>query len=304
MSSIRIREGFKDQILHIIPSAILDRMKTNPLLHQLMPTHIGWYPNAQYHYCERTTGADEHILILCADGEGGFEIDGEHQVLPCNEALLIPCNVPHCYGTSDHDPWTIHWVHFTGASSDYFVRLLPQDSYTIAVAPETVATAKVLFCECYDAFLGSFVLQQMLYVAQTLHHLLGCMFFHNPAFSPILQTSRFHSVRATLDYLRLNLDRRLSLDDMADHAQLSKSHFLRLFKEQIGYSPVDYFIHLKVQHACMLLSVTNQTVREISLAVGYEDPYYFSRIFKKVVGVSPNQYRESPVPDSVEVISP
>jgi AraC family transcriptional regulator, arabinose operon regulatory protein len=299
MSPIRIREGFKDQILHIIPPSILERMKTNPLLHQLMPTHIGWYPNAQYHYCERQTGAEDHILILCVEGEGWFEIGGERHAVPHNEALLIPCNTPHCYGASEHDPWSIHWVHFTGASSGYFVRLLPQDSYTLSIAPETVATAKVLFCECYDAFLGSFVFQQMLYVAQTLHHLLGCMFFDNPAFSPTLRTSRFRSVHETLDYLRLHLDRRLTLDDMAEHSQLSKSHFLRLFKEQTGYSPVDYFIHLKVQHACTLLSVTNQTVREISLAVGYDDPYYFSRIFKKIVGVSPSKYRESPATDSL-----
>jgi AraC family transcriptional regulator, arabinose operon regulatory protein len=268
-----------------------------------MPTHIGWYPNAQYHYCERPTGAEDHILILCVDGEGWFEIDGQYQIVRTNEALLIPCNVPHCYGASAHDPWSIHWVHFTGTSSDYYVRLWPRDSHTIAVAPETTATAKILFCECYDAFLGSFVLQRMLYVAETLHHLLGHLFFDNRAFSPALRTSQFHSVHKTLDYLRLNLDRRLSLADMAEHARLSTSHFLRLFKDQTGYSPLDYFIHLKVQHACMLLSASEQTIREISLAVGYDDAYYFSRMFKKIVGVSPSEYRAVPASTPIEILT-
>lgn len=294
MSPIRLREGFKDQIRYVIPRPILESLKTNPLLHQLIPTDIGWYPHARYHYCERKTGAEEHILILCMEGEGWFELNGKRHAVHKHEALIIPRNEPHIYGAFEHDPWSIHWVHFTGASSDYFAYLLPPDVYTLAVAPETVKTANALFFECYESFLGSFVLQQMISTAQTLHHLLGCLFFNNRAFSPTLRTSQFHSIRETLEYLRQNLDQRLSLDDMAHHARLSKSHFLRLFKEQTGYSPVDYFIHLKLQHACMLLSVTHQTIREISLAVGYDDQYYFSRIFKKVVGVSPSKYREAP----------
>lgn len=293
-SPIRLREGFKGQIRYVIPRPILDSLKTNPLLHQLLPTDIGWYPHARYHYCERSTGADEHILILCVAGEGWYEIGGQRGAVRPNEALIIPRRVPHVYGAVEDDPWSIHWMHFTGASSDYFACLLPPDVHTLAVAPATVETVTGLFRECYESFLGSFVLQQMIYTAQTVHHLLGCIFFNNEAFSPTLRTSQFHSTRDTLEYLRQNLHRRLTLDDMARHAQLSKSHFLRLFKEQTGYSPVDYFIHLKLQHACMLLSVTRQTIREISLAVGYEDPYYFSRIFKKVVGVSPSQYREAP----------
>jgi AraC family transcriptional regulator of arabinose operon len=302
MVSIRLREGFKNQILYVIPRPILDSLKTYPLLDPLIPTDIGWYPNAQYHYCERKAGAEEHILIFCAEGEGWFEINGVRQTVHKNKVLLIPRNVPHAYGASEHDPWSIHWVHFTGTSSDYFAHLLPPGSYTLAVAPETAETAKALFCECYESFLGSFVLQQMIYVAQTLHHLLGCVFFNNSAFSPRLRTSQFHSVRATLDYLRQNVHQQLSLGDMADHANLSKSHFSRLFKEQTGYPPIDYFIHLKVQHACMLLSVTRQTVREISQAVGYDDQYYFSRIFKKTIGVSPSKYREVPEAKPLELL--
>lgn len=292
MTPIRIREGFKDQIRYVIPRPILESMRSHPLLHELIPTDIGWYPHAQYHYCERTTGAEEHILILCVAGEGWLEINGARHVIQRHEALLIPRGKPHIYGASEHDPWSIHWVHFTGASSDYYAHLLPPEGHTLSVAPEAVDAVSLLFCECYEGFLGSFVLQQMIYVAQSLHHLLAYVFFNNPAFSPTLRTSRFHSLRDTLEYLRRNLDQRLTLDDMAAHANLSKSHFLRLFKEQTGYSPMDYYIHLKVQHACMLLTSTRQTVRQISLTVGYDDPYYFSRIFKKIAGLSPSRYRE------------
>jgi AraC family transcriptional regulator of arabinose operon len=301
MSPIRLREGFPDQILYVVPRPILERMMKHPLLYQLVPTDIGWYPRARYHYCEREHGAPEHILILCVAGTGWYEIDGKRQPLRTKEALLIPRNTPHIYGASEiEEPWSIHWVHFVGASSDYFAHLMPEGAYTMTVDPCTAATLERLFGECYDSFLGSFVLQRMIYIAQTLHHLLGCLFFNNRSFSPTARTSQFHNLDATLSYLRQNLDKRLSLDDMAEQARLSKSHFLRLFREQTGYSPVDYFIHLKMQHACMLLSVTHKTIREISFEIGYEDPYYFSRIFKKVIGVSPRSYRRAPTKNWLE----
>jgi AraC family transcriptional regulator of arabinose operon len=57
---------------------------------------------------------------------------------------------------------------------------------------------------------------------------------------------------------------------------------------------MDYFIHLKIQEACKLLVLSRLSISEIAYELGYEDPYYFSRIFKKVMGTSPLQYRSHP----------
>ena len=142
--------------------------------------------------------------------------------------------------------------------------------------------------------MGSFLWQRMVFITQTLQHLLGYLFFSNRHFSPSLRSSQFRSLDGSLDYLRKNIDKPLTLQNMADHAQLSKSHFSRLFKEQTNYTPMDYFIRLKLQRACMLLSFTQQSVQAIGLAVGYSDPYYFSRIFKKIIGTSPRAFRADP----------
>ncbi|MBZ0300463.1 MAG: AraC family transcriptional regulator [Anaerolineae bacterium] len=169
---------------------------------------------------------------------------------------------------------------------------LMDGTYLLKVDPQAVETLDQLFRECYDLFLGGFVLQRLIYVSQILHHILGCLFFNNRAFSPALRTSRFHNLDSTLAYLRENIDQSVTLAEMAAHAELSVSHFSHLFKEQTGYSPMDYFIHLKMQHACTLLTLTRRTIREISFSIGYDDPYYFSRIFKKVIGSPPNAYRD------------
>lgn len=134
----------------------------------------------------------------------------------------------------------------------------------------------------------------MIHAAKIIQHLFGELLYNNPSFSPSLRLSRFRNIEPTLGYLRQNIDSSLALADMANHAGLSKSHFSRIFKDQTGYAPMDYFIHLKVQKAVSLLMLTDLSVREIATTVGYEDPYYFSRLFKKVTGASPSAIRNEP----------
>ena len=289
MLPIRLREGFKNELICVIPNKVLEDFSANPLVNPLMPTAMGWYPNARYHYCEREEGAPEHIFALCMGGSGWFRVGDHEEILRPNEAMLLPRNVHHIYGASDSDPWTLHWVHFVGSSGDYFMRQLPKDTYKLPVDSEAVQQMSQLFRESYAAFASAFVLERMIYAAQALHHLLAMLFFNNRAFSPALQNS-LRSIDTTLAYLQQNIHMALTLAEMAEHAQMSKSHFSRLFREQTGYSPIDYFIHLKMQHACMLLT-TSIHIREIAAQLGYDDPYYFSHSFKKVVGVSPAKYR-------------
>ncbi len=291
---IRLRDGFKGQVQYVIPRPVVARVAGHPLLHSLLPTDIGWYPHAQYHYRERPDGAPEHILIYCVEGGGWAEFDRQYVTVGPGEALIIPAHMPHVYGAAMTDPWSIHWVHFQGSEGNYLARLLSESTRTLLVDAQCGAVVEALFRECYDVFVGGFVLSRLIYSAKLLHRLLGELFFNNGAFSATARSSRFHSIEATLGYLRTNIDRPLALADMAAHAELSESHFSRIFKEQTGHAPLDYFILLKMQHASTLLAVTAMPVREVAAAVGYADPYYFSRLFKKVIGASPRAYRDAP----------
>lgn len=293
MQSLRLKDGFPGEIMYVVPRPMLQKARSHPLVNPLSPTDIGWFPSARYHYRARPSGAPEHILIYCADGKGWFEIDGVRYELSANQALVIPRQQPHVYGTILDDPWSIHWVHFVGASGDYYVNLLKKGAYTLSIDIEMKAPLEALFAACRDAFIANFLLQRMIYASQTLHHLLGYLFFSNRAFSPLLRSSRFRSIENTISFLHDNMSRQLTLDDMVQHSRLSKSHFIRLFKDQTGHSPMDYFIQLKMQRACMLLAFKEHNIGQIGLDLGYKDPYYFSRAFRKVIGMSPTAYRHS-----------
>ena len=89
-----------------------------------------------------------------------------------------------------------------------------------------------------------------------------------------------------------HLDEPLRLEDFAREAGLSVSHFSELFRAQTGQSPMAYFIHLRMRLACRLLDLSRKPIKVVAIETGYNDPYYFSRVFKKSMGISPEKYRE------------
>lgn len=95
-------------------------------------------------------------------------------------------------------------------------------------------------------------------------------------------------------YMTERLTESLTLSELAKQVGLSKQHLVYLFNREAGLPPIEYFLRLKVQRAGQLLDLTGLSVKEIAGAVGLSDPYYFSRIFKKIMGYSPTEYRRIP----------
>jgi len=93
-------------------------------------------------------------------------------------------------------------------------------------------------------------------------------------------------------YLEKNYAQPLTLESIAKALRYSPSHLSIQFKQQIGCSPIEYLIQLRIDKATILLIKTDASLREIAMSVGYSDVYYFSRLFKKRVGVSPTQFRQ------------
>ncbi len=292
MSRTEKREGFQGQIQYVIPRPVLSSTAQHILVSGLYPTDIGWYPQAKQHYRERKGGAEQNILIVCTAGQGWFEIDGRRKPLRSNQALLVPRDKPHAYGASQRDPWTIQWMHFTGEDAAYYLTLLRGKS-TLNIDPDLMGKVEQLFTEAYGALAGGFSQQNIICVAQIARHILGTLFFNNKAFSPSTKASRFRNLENVLRFMKKNINASLTIDKLAAQAELSPPHFSRLFSQQAGIPPMEYFIHMKIQRACRFLTLTPLSVKEISSRLGYSDQYYFSRIFHKVMGIPPAIYRRN-----------
>ena len=99
-------------------------------------------------------------------------------------------------------------------------------------------------------------------------------------------------IEKLINLMRETTEKEYSVQDFADYVNLSVSHISKLFKERTGYAPVEFFIQIKMQKACWYLISTNMKIKEIAHSLNYNDPYYFSRIFSKIIGLSPTEYRK------------
>jgi AraC-like DNA-binding protein len=123
-----------------------------------------------------------------------------------------------------------------------------------------------------------------------LYHLIATFLFpdkHIPTGSNVEPDI----ITRTIINMKENLGNRLTVEDMAKKHQLSSSHFSNIFHKATGMPPIDYFIHLKMQRACQLLYMNENKIKSIAMSLGYDDPFYFSRVFKKNMGISPEQYK-------------
>jgi AraC-like DNA-binding protein len=116
-----------------------------------------------------------------------------------------------------------------------------------------------------------------------------------PERSEVLKEFRNHEserrIQQTIAYMMEHVNQSLQVAKLAAMANMSPSHYTALFKRRTGCAPIDYFTRLRMQYACGLLMATSLIVKEVAAALGYEDPFYFSRVFKSVNQVAPSEYR-------------
>jgi len=97
--------------------------------------------------------------------------------------------------------------------------------------------------------------------------------------------------RRAASYVEQNLQRQLSVSEVAEHCNVSPCHLTHVFKAVLGVSPVRYMQQMRVDHAKRLLADESLFVYEVAYKIGLDDPFYFSRMFKKVSGLSPEEFR-------------
>ena len=101
-----------------------------------------------------------------------------------------------------------------------------------------------------------------------------------------------HLINKIAMYLRDHLDEDISLNSLSDKFSLNAQYISQLFKSQIGVNFLAYLTNIRIQKAKSLLLATNNTIVDVSQAVGYNDYRVFTKVFKKHVGISPSQFRK------------
>jgi len=292
MEKDRKKYDFLKERSLIIPQTVLDKITLHPLIQSLYLTDIGFFPKAKFHYRQRIGGCSQAILILCIEGEGVIEIDSKQFRLLSNQFIIIPANTTHCYFADLVNPWSIYWLHFNGHDRALFSDLYrTKDDSSITLTPVMVHSIVSQFNDLYQILIRGYSNHLMIHLSSKLRHLLTSLSLDEGQVNG-KRLINYNYIDICIHEMKENIHQQLTLDHLAKKVALSKNYLVFLFHEKTGYSPVNYFIHLKIQLACHYLDTSDLSIKEISQKVGYQDAYYFSRIFKKIMQQSPKQYRE------------
>ena len=276
-------------IRFFVPHFVVNALSQHPLSQDLFMQGVGFYPKAQGHQMTRQNHED-HLLLYCNGGKGWVQSGREEQPVNKGDLVVLPQGVAHHYRADDQDPWNLYWVHFSGSKSQAYVDhlALPSPTLLVHVGPHPKLIAD------FEALLSvratGYNMNAFIHGAQVLKQMLT--FLALLTTSRVRQSGHFLDLQSIQAFMEEHLQGEIDLDALAAQANLSKFHFSKRYKALTGYSPIQHFIHLKIERACYLLDVSEQSIGDVALALGYEDAHYFSRLFRKVTGVSPSQYRQ------------
>ena len=213
------------------------------------------------------------------------EVDGVLFTLAANEVLCIPARCPHRYEADRASPWSLVWVHFTG--EDCALYPLNPPRVCRLSAPDTAQRVEFLFSVLFDTLQEDYTLGNFIYLSQVLGMILAEIYARTPA-----PDAQQRLVSRAIRLMAARVDGTLTLPELCSALQRSKSSVSAAFRRCTGRAPMDFFLRLKMQEACRRLCADRRTVSEVARSLGYQDPYYFSRLFKKVIGVGPRAYRD------------
>ncbi|WNR42685.1 AraC family transcriptional regulator [Paenibacillus roseipurpureus] len=294
MEHTRKQEGFAEERLFVLPDYMQTELSRSELTRDLFVSDIGYFPQARHHYRERPEGSNAHIFIFCSDGEGWIEQNHEKSVtLTQDQLAVIPANTPHRYGASTQAPWSIYWFHLHGDHVPAFLHLYGMDAGPVQLPIGAQTEFRDVFHQCYVLLSDkTYSLPVHTHVSQSMRQLISSIGIS--AGKTAKDKKREQYLELAIRYMNDRLEGSIKLPELAKHIGLSKQHLILLFKEETGFPPIDYFLRIKIQKAAQMLSLTGLSMKEIAASIGISDPYYFSRLFKKMTGSSPTTYRNVP----------
>ncbi len=239
----------------------------------------------------RPRGRLDYQLLYVASGKTVFYFNGEPREVTAGHMILFQPRQEQHYAYFAKDKPQVYWVHFTGSNVKNILRHfdIPLDKLVFYSGTSPVYTYlfKEMIQELQNCPVGYQELLEM-YLRQLLLQIQRSRMERKP----IVNSQIHEDMEQACRYFQDHYSESINIEEYAKSHGMSVSWFLRNFRQVTAQSPMQYILTLRINNAVVLLETTDYNITEISSIVGYENPLYFSRIFKKQKGISPSDYRK------------
>ena len=221
-------------------------------------------------------------------GKGTIFVDNQELHVHKGECFVLYPDTYLYYVADDKDPWHYSWVAFDGMNAEYYLKKANIGKTDIVVKTFDQPLLEEAFEKLSKINLSD-TTKDLKFIS-ILYTILSTLI---PPAKEEKETNSLctENVKTALNYIHNHYSESISVVDIAAHLSLERKYFTRIFKERLCMPPSVYLSNSRLSQACELLGNTSLSVMEVSQKVGYDNPFSFSRAFKKAYNLSPSAYR-------------
>ncbi|MCG8499635.1 MAG: AraC family transcriptional regulator [Firmicutes bacterium] len=232
---------------------------------------------------------DVYVIHYITDGEGVYHVGNNKYHLSKGSGFFTHPDIVTFYQADKNNPWKYYWVGFSGLKADSYIK-----QAELTMSSPVIHFSDPHFIEmCFSEMIRTHNLNygRELRLHGWLQILLSQLIEEN-ASELLFQTSEQRNeyyVQKVKDYLVSNYAHVVSMEDISKYMGFNQSYLGAVFKKVTGMTIKQMLIHIRMQKACELL-LSGFSISQVSRSVGYNDPFHFSKMFKKNIGISPSQF--------------
>ena len=233
---------------------------------------------------------DHYLLHYILSGKGTYKTGDKIYTLEAGQLFLAPPETTIYYCADEEDPWEYYWVGFSGPAAKILLAQMPFNRKKPIWRPAEGELFRQRLLDIYNNRGSDYpaALRMAGYLQVALSTLLESSVKQK-------EDSLEEYARSGAAFLQQNYSADVSIEDVAQNVGVSRSYLYRAFQKEFGCSPSVYLTNYRIQRAMQLLRHSSLAVSVIAISVGFDDPLYFSRVFRRATGLSPTEYRTKKV---------
>ncbi len=259
---------------------------------ELVVTNCGYFiqHKQKQHYFEKDNN-EQYLLLYNHLGPISIKMEESIIRIPPHSILIFPPKEPRAYFFERCETSERYYVYFKGKKATEVLRRFNIDNQKVLYTPDMPSIIPIFKKILRDFKEHNFDedIYRTTYLLQILSSI--SLAVNNPPLPKELEP-----LIKQIKFIEANYYQPLTLDQLSNQAMMSKNSFMQLFKKHTGKSPIQYLLDFRIKIAQGFLLETTKSIGEISNSVGFENPLYFSTLFKKKIGLSPKLCREQSKP--------
>lgn len=245
------------------------------------PTWLGHYYCTENYFIKRESYSANLLVYVC-EGTFHFNYRGNFFDAQKGDVVLLDCTEPHYYHACNGLEFL--YIHFDGSNSHELCQyILSQNDALIRQANNRMIGHKI--SDMITFYKGNGI-QDMVQDSANIYEMLEYLMT-----SGMKMQDREDPINKTIRYIRSHINENISLEELADVANMSSSYFSHYFKKKTGFSPGKYVLNIRLDQIKIMLAKTTKSISEIAYEVGYSSASALNNMFVKQTGMSPREYR-------------